>query len=64
MTPVAVSCRLDITQSAVTKAAFRGEKWSKDSDLQMVSASKCVEACGSTCRPDEPISGSCEWSPR
>jgi hypothetical protein len=38
MTTVEVSRRLGITQSAVTKAVYRGEKLAKDRGFQMISA--------------------------
>jgi DNA-binding transcriptional LysR family regulator len=38
MTTVEVSHRLGITQSAVTKAVYRGEKLAKDRGFQMISA--------------------------
>ena len=40
MTTVEVSRRLGITQSAVTKAVYRGEKLAKDKGFQMISAAK------------------------
>jgi hypothetical protein len=40
MTTVEVSRRLGITQSAVTKAVYRGEKLAKDRGCQMISAAK------------------------
>jgi hypothetical protein len=40
MTTVEVSRRLGITQSAVTKAVYRGEKLAKDRGFQMISAAK------------------------
>ena len=40
MTTVEVSRRLGITQSAVTKAVYRGEKLAKDRGCQMISAGK------------------------
>jgi putative transposase len=40
MTTVEVSRRLGITQSAVTKAVYRGEKLVQEKDLQMISAVK------------------------
>jgi len=40
MTTVEVSRRLGITQSAVTKAVYRGEKLAKDRDFQMMPDAK------------------------
>jgi hypothetical protein len=40
MTTVEVSRRLGITQSAVTKAVYRGEKLAQEKGLQMMSAAK------------------------
>jgi DNA-binding transcriptional LysR family regulator len=40
MTTVEVSRRLGITQSAVTKAVYRGEKLTKNKGFQMISAAK------------------------
>jgi predicted transcriptional regulator len=40
MTAVAVARLIGITQSAVTKAVYRGEKLAKDRSFQMISAAK------------------------
>jgi DNA-binding transcriptional LysR family regulator len=40
MTTVEVSRRLGITQSAVTKAVYRGEKLVQEKGLQMMPAAK------------------------
>jgi hypothetical protein len=37
MTTVEVSRRLGITQSAVTKAVYRGEKLANENDFKMIS---------------------------
>ena len=44
MTTVEVSRRLGITQSAVTKAVYRGEKLTKDRDFQMMPDAKRKES--------------------
>jgi chromosomal replication initiation ATPase DnaA len=38
MTTVETSCRLGISQSAVTKAVYRGERWAKEKGLQLMAA--------------------------
>jgi len=40
MTAVEVARLIGITQSAVTKAVYRGEKLAKDRGCQMISAAK------------------------
>jgi hypothetical protein len=40
MTTVEVAGRLDVTQSAVTKAVYRGEKQAGDKGFQMMSTAK------------------------